>query len=131
MNRAKPLRSKRPTPRRKAPERVYSVRQKPKAGARPSATETRHMRRVAGLPCLVCGLSPVTLHHPTASIYGGRCGRSHHLVTPLCPAHHLIQHGPKGSVEALGHRGFYIRYGIDLLDVAERLWRETKEGALI
>lgn len=84
------------------------------------------MARVAGLPCLVSGRRPVTLHHVTG--YAGRMGRfsrSHKLVVPLAPEYHLIQHGPKISVEALGHRGFFQEWGIDLLAEAQRLWAET------
>ena len=57
----------------------------------------------------------------------GRFSRSHRLVVPLAPEYHLIQHGPKSSVEALGHRGFFITYGIDLLAEAERLWAESEQ----
>ncbi len=86
------------------------------------------MDRVAGLPCLVSGRQPVTLHHVTG--YADRIGRfsrSHKLVVPLAPEYHLIQHGPKMSVEALGHRGFYQEWGIDLLAEAQRLWAESEE----
>jgi len=95
----------------------------------PSTAEKRHMDRVAGLPCLVSGKLPVTLHHVTgyASVMG-RFARSHRLVVPLAPEYHLIQHGPKSSVEALGHRGFFLTYGIDLL--AEAQWLETESVAL-
>lgn len=124
MNRT-PLRKKRPTPRRKAPERVTHVRAKPKAGAKPTAHERRHMDRVAALGCLICG-GPATLHHVSASIDGGRIARSHRRVVPLAPEYHLIQHGPRTSVEALGHGGFYRTYGIDLLAVADALWAETE-----
>ena len=89
----------------------------------PAAAERRHMQRIAEMPCLACGARPVTLHHVTG--YADRMGRvtrSHKLVVPLCPAHHLIQCGPHGSVEAIGHRGFYREYGIDLLAEAQRLW---------
>lgn len=91
-----------------------------------TALEKRHMERVAGLPCLVSGKRPVTLHHVTG--YADRIGRftrSHMLVVPLAAEYHLIQHGPKFSVEALGHRGFYAVHGIDLLAEAARLHRET------
>jgi hypothetical protein len=93
-----------------------------------SALEKRHIERVAGLSCLVSGKRPVTVHHVTG--YADRMGRftrSHRLVVPLAAEYHLIQHGPKISVEALGHRGFYQRHGIDLLAEAERLWAETLE----
>ena len=84
------------------------------------------MDRVAGMPCLVSGRTPVTLHHVTG--YADRMGRlprSHRLVVPLRPVYHLIQHGPWYSVEALGHRGFYEEWGIDLLAEAQRLEAES------
>lgn len=90
----------------------------------PTAQEKRHMERVASLPCLVCGARS-TVHHVTASIHGGRASRKHNRVTPLCPRHHQIQHGPRDSVEALGHGGFYREHGIDLMAEAERLWSES------
>jgi hypothetical protein len=31
------------------------------------------------------------------------------------------------SVEMLGHRGFYMEHGIDLMAEAERLWTESQE----
>ena len=87
---------------------------------RPTAAEKRHMAKVAQMPCLVCG-AQATVHHVTAQIEGGRIPRRHDRVVPLCPRHHQIQHGPLESVEALSHRGFWLRYGIDLLAEAERL----------
>lgn len=89
-----------------------------------SALEKRHIARVAELPCLVCGRS-ATVHHVTASIHGGRLTRSHMRVVPLCPTHHQKVYDPfhndPQSVEALGHRGFHAKFGIDLLAEAERL----------
>lgn len=117
------LNPKRATPRRDE-GRVQHGRMKEKAGAAPTAEEKRHMDRVAGLPCLVCGVMPVTLHH-VSSDGTKRIARSHKLVTPLCPRHHLIQHGPRESVEALGHAGFYREHWVHLLVEAERLWAET------
>jgi hypothetical protein len=119
------LPNKRAKPRRNE-GRVQHARTKPKAGAAPTAEEKRHIARVAAMPCLVCG-SPSAVHHVSASIHGGRIARSHRRVVNLCPAHHQIQHGPRESVEALGHRGFYEMHGIDLLAVADQLWRETCE----
>ncbi len=101
---------------------------KPKAGAKPDAAERAHMDRVAQMPCLVCGVRPVTLHHVTGYADRiGRIARSHKLLVPLCEAHHLIQHGPHDSVERLGHRGFYEVHGIDLYAVATRLWEKSGE----
>lgn len=95
---------------------------------RPSTkAEKAHMARVAGFPCLVCRM-PATVHHVTAkSERRGRYSRSNKRVVPLCPAHHQIQHGPKYSVEALGHQRFYQVHGIDLWGEAERLWEESEE----
>lgn len=89
----------------------------------PSAAEKRHMGRVAEMGCLVCG-APATVHHVTASIHGGRISRSHERIVPLCPVHHQVIYGPRESVEALGHAGFYAAYGIDLLREAQKLWRQ-------
>lgn len=87
------------------------------------------MDRVAGLPCLVSGKRSVTLHHVTGyADRMGRFSRSHRLIVPLAPEYHLIQHGPKSSVEALGHRGFFAAHGIDLF--AEAQWLEQESIAL-
>lgn len=85
------------------------------------------MDRIRALGCLVCN-RPSTVHHVTAGIHGGRISRSHKRIVPLCPVHHQIQHGPTESVEALGHDGFYERYGINLLAAADILWSETECG---
>ena len=91
----------------------------------PTAAEKRHMSRIAALGCLISG-QPATLHHPSAyADRMGRVGRSHRLVVPLAPEYHLIQHGPRMSVEALGHRGFYREWGVDLMAEAERLEAES------
>jgi hypothetical protein len=109
----------RATPRRND-GRIAHGRVKPRAGK--SAEEARHHARIAAMPCLACG-SPATVHHVTSDGYK-RIARSHRRVVPLCPRHHQIQHGPRESVEALGHAGFRITYGIDLLATADRLWSE-------
>lgn len=88
----------------------------------PSAAERRHLERVAAMGCLVCDM-PSTVHHVTSD-GAQRLTRSHERIVPLCPKHHMIQFGPRESVEALGHAGFTATYGIDLLAVADRLWSE-------
>jgi len=124
-----PLKRKREQPRRKAPERCPHQRIKPKAGARPTAAEMRHLARVAALPCLVCG-RPATVHHVTSDGLK-RIGRSHRLIAPLCRSHHQKVWDPKDSdpisVEGLGHAGFTAKFGIDLLKEAIRLWEEGCE----
>lgn len=76
---------------------------------------------IAELPCLVCG-SQSTIHHVTGyADKMGRASRRDDRVVPLCPRHHQIQWGPKESVEAIGHRGFYVMHGINLMAEAEKL----------
>lgn len=122
MKRTGPLKP-RQAPRKRV-RVVGHLRIKPRSGGPPTASERGHLSYIASLPCLVCGVQPVTVHHVTASVHGGRMARSHQRTVPLCPAHHLIQHGPRESVEALGHAGFCARYGIDLLAVADKLWSD-------
>lgn len=84
---------------------------------------------VASLGCLVCR-SPATVHHVRG--YADRAGmvpKNHWIVVPLCPRHHLIQHGPRESVEAIGHQGFYRMHGIDLFAEATRLAGEWRRAA--
>jgi hypothetical protein len=75
--------------------------------------------------CLVCG-EPSTVHHVTSDGFQ-RLTRTHERVAPLCPVHHMIQFGPRESVEALGHAGFKATYGIDLLVTADWLWAKSQE----
>lgn len=88
-------------------------------------SERAHMERVAGLPCLKCR-GQATVHHVTGyADRMGRFSRSHRLVVPLCPVHHQIQWGPRESVEALGHQGFFDAHEIDLKAEAEWLAEES------
>lgn len=90
----------------------------------PTAIERRHLQRVAELGCLVCE-QPATVHHVTSDGYQ-RLARTHARIVPLCPVHHMIQFGPKESVEALGHLGFRKLYGIDLLAMSDWLWAQSE-----
>lgn len=51
------------------------------------AWELAHMAKVKRLPCLVCGMSPVEVHHEGKP-------RSGFNVLPLCPRHHRREYGP-------------------------------------
>jgi len=90
----------------------------------PTKADRERFDRIAAMGCLVCG-GPATIHHVTASIHGGRLTRRHDRVVGLCPVHHQAVFDPFAnapvSVERLGHRGFYLKHGIDLLAEAERL----------
>lgn len=121
-----PLRAKRLKPRRNE-GRVQHNRMKPKAGAPATSEERQHIKRVASMPCLVCGRRPVQVHHVSATVHGGRITRSHKRITPLCFKHHKIE-GGKHSVEALSHAGFYREHGIDLLFEADKLWKASLEA---
>lgn len=110
----------------KTPLKRTQMRSKKRSSYKPAKIRF-HMNRVAALGCLVSG-EAATLHHVTGyADRMGRFSRSDRRVVPLAPRYHLIQHGPHESVEALGHQGFFITYGIDLLATAERLWAETEE----
>ena len=72
----------------------------------------RWMNRVAELPCLLCGIHPVELHHIREG-QGAAQRAQDTLVVPLCPECHR---GPNG-VHGLGKRGFYTRYKRDEIDL--------------
>lgn len=107
-------------------------RSKPKAGAKPTAKQIAHREFVRKFPCVVCGSHDIAPHHVTG--YADRMGRlprNHDLLAPLCRFHHQNTHNSKTSVEALNHRGFFKKYGIDLMRVAEGLRkRSIEEGRL-
>lgn len=67
-----------------------------------TAAERKHMDAVASLPCLICGATPVSLHHVRR--YGET--RKHSKVVPLCYTHHQ---GTEG-IHTLGKREFERRY---------------------
>jgi hypothetical protein len=97
--------------------RRTALKAKPK---RKSAELKRFHTFVAEQGCLVCG-SPAIVHHVRG--YADKAGsitRDHWLVTPLCPAHHDVQHG-RWSVHSIGHQAFWKIHGIDLYDEATRL----------
>jgi hypothetical protein len=119
-----PLKRKRDTPRRKAPERTQHQRIKRRAGSAPTAAEKRHMDRIAAMPCLVCG-APANIHHVISDGFQ-RITRTHRRVTPLCRWCH--QDGPQ-AVHAIGHAAFNNLHGFDLLEWADREWEATCERA--
>mgnify|MGYP000874353459 FL=1 len=83
-----------------------------------SAAGSRHMERVAGLPCCVCEhmgrphVYGVQVHHIREG--QGAAQRADDLLTiPLCYDHHLGANG----IHGLGRKGFYARYKIDELQL--------------
>jgi hypothetical protein len=80
-----------------------------------SAAGKRHMGRVASLPCVLCGASPVEVHHIREG--QGAAQRAQDTLTcALCPECHR---GPNG-LHGLGRKGFYTRYKLDELDLLAR-----------
>jgi hypothetical protein len=83
-----------------------------------SAAGSRHMERVAGLPCCVCEhmgrphVYGVQVHHIREG--QGAAQRADDMLTiPVCYEHHL---GASG-IHGLGRKGFYARYKIDELQL--------------
>lgn len=83
-----------------------------------SAAGSRHMERVAGLPCCVCEhmgrphVYGVQVHHIREG--QGAAQRADDMLTiPVCYEHHL---GASG-IHGLGRNGFYARYKIDELQL--------------
>jgi hypothetical protein len=118
-----PLRPKRPTPRRKAPERAPGRMKRPRVSK--TAQEARHLERVAGLPCCVTGKRPVEVHH-LMKAPDKRTRRDHRWVVPL---HYLMHRGPEG-IHGLGseakfeqHHGLRQDY---LIAFALGAWAETE-----
>lgn len=102
-----------------------------KRAVNPTAAQQRFLDWVLEQPCVVTGRYGVTKHHVTAGRDGGRFTRSHWIAAPLIGELHLIQQGPRESVEALGHGAFYERHGIDLeIEALHTLVRylETERG---
>ena len=83
-----------------------------------SAAGSRHMERVAGLPCCVCEhmgrphVYGVQVHHIREG--QGAAQRADDMLTiPVCYEHHL---GASG-IHGLGRKGFYARYKVDELQL--------------
>ena len=62
--------------------------------------EKAHLARVAQLPCVLCGDSPVEVHHVRTGA-GLSQRSSHYLTVPLCPACHRGQFGLHGDKAVL------------------------------
>jgi hypothetical protein len=77
--------------------------------SRPKNYDPKYVAWVAAQGCMISG-RPATIHH--VRVCGGR--RDDHRILPLAPEYHLLQHGPRSSIEALGKRGFEVRYGVNI-----------------
>lgn len=125
LQRRTPLRAKAPLRSTAQLKRGGPIKAKRKPA--PPKAEAAHLERIVAMPCCVpgCGAPPPsTKHHVTSDGYK-RITRTDRRVVPLCNRHHLIQWGPRESVEAMGHARFNEANGIDLLQLADRLWQES------
>jgi len=91
--------------------RIRDVRARPM-----NAAEKRHADRLAKMPCLVCGMRPVELHHVKDGP-GGK--RDHTQIAPLCPSHHRT--GPQ-AVHAMSREDFNKLIGRNLLVWVRDQW---------
>lgn len=71
----------------------------------------RWMSRVAQLPCCICGVYGVHVHHIKEGT-GASQRAADTLVLPLCELHHTGSEG----IHGLGRKGFYMRYKKSELD---------------
>lgn len=81
--------------------RFKGEKSKPRSAAK-SKAEVLHMAAVAQLPCLVCGVMGVNVHHLPDP-------RSNMRVLPLCPRHHASEYGP-GAIH-YSKSDFYEAHG--------------------
>ena len=79
-----------------------------------------HLRYVMQQPCLVCGRKPSDPHH-LRYMQPRALGRkaSDEFAVPLCRGHHREMH------RARDERAWWKQAGIDPIQVARRLWKET------
>jgi hypothetical protein len=131
LKRKTPLRSRSAKPKADARERRALPQRKPMKATRKrskKADEKRHLERVAAMPCIIptCRKpGPSTVHHVRHKITrSGTFARDDRRVVPLCPPHHLHDHGPD-AVERLHEEGIFDKFGIDLWAEADRLWGES------
>jgi DNA recombination protein Rad52 len=83
--------------------------------------DPNHLKRVAALPCLVCGRSPSHAHQLRFAQFRSLGSKpSDEWTVPLCPIHHRALHDAGHEAE------WWQATGIDAKAEAERLWRTTR-----
>ena len=80
-----------------------------------------HLRGVAKQPCLICGRKPSDPHH-LRYLQPRALGRkaSDEFAVPLCRVHHRAVH------RARDEQAWWQASGIDPIQVARKLWRDTR-----
>lgn len=88
--------------------------------------QPKHIARVKGMGCLVCGQMPVDAHH----VRTGLKTKDDRRIVPLCRFHH--QDSRMGFHGLGSERLFYAEHGINLSAEAARLEAESvAEGILL
>lgn len=77
-----------------------------------------YMGKVAQLPCAICGVYGVHVHHIRTGIGMGRRA-SNFDTLPLCPEHHQ----GKSGIHGMGRKAWELHHGITEL----QLLKQTKE----
>lgn len=77
-----------------------------------------YMGKVAQLPCAICGIHGVHVHHIRTGIGMGRRA-SNFDTLPLCPEHHQ----GKSGIHGMGRKAWELHHGITEL----QLLKQTKE----
>lgn len=72
----------------------------------PTKPEKTHMALVKNMPCVICGIKPVDVHHAGTGM-GGR--RDHMKVLPLCKNHHQGKEG----IHTLGRKIWREKFGTE------------------
>lgn len=91
--------------------------------------ERWHIKRVAGLGCVLCrhlglGLSEPEIHHVRVQHGWGRS--SHLAVIGLCAFHHR---GQPGGIHDFGRDEFTKHYGVSELDLLELVTKQLQAVA--
>ena len=92
-----------------------------------TASESRHLARVARVPCVLCTLmglgdSPALVHH--MKLGTGAADRADHFLTiAVCEPHHV---GPEG-IHQLKERGLRLRYNVSEIDLLAMTYRAIEE----
>jgi hypothetical protein len=89
---------------KRTPLRKVSAKKRAHKAAEKAAGAHDHMAAVKALPCLICGASPVEVHHLPDP-------RSDFRVVPLCPFHHRREYGPQAY--HYSRRNFNAIHGSD------------------
>ena len=85
--------------------------------------DREHLRRVASLPCLICGRSPSQAHHLRFAQPRATSRKvSDEWVVPLCATHHRALH------EAGDERRWWGQHSMDPIADASRLWAGRRDG---